>query len=179
MTFKSAALGLAAVCAPLLSATPSPAVELSPFFPLPNYFEKTKNDLLEQQTSWLKDGVKAIEKARAETQAQLDKTPDDAALTAKLADLDKQKAAADKELAVLESPEAGKEADIARKDVVVMNVNRWINALSRQATEQLKIAILKDGLERDGAERRHIQLNGQADELERAKHTSSFEAWGR
>ena len=63
--------------------------------------------------------------------------------------------------------------------MVVLNVNRWINALGRQATEQLKIAILKDGLERDVAERRHIQLNGQADELERAKHSTSFEAWGR
>jgi hypothetical protein len=154
-------------------------VELSAYFPLPNYFEKTKDGLLEQQTSWLSDGVKAIDKARVETQEKLDKNAGDAALTEKLATLDKQKAAAVKELDVLKSDTAGKEADLARKDIVVMNVNRWINALSRQATEQLKIAILKDGLERDVAERRHIQLNGQADELERAKHSTSFEAWGR
>ncbi|MBY6241860.1 hypothetical protein [Methylosinus sp. Sm6] len=179
MTFKSAALGLVAVCAPLLVATPTPAVEISPFFPLPNYFEKTKTDLLEQQTSWLADGVKAIDKARAETQEKLDKTPGDAALTARLAELDKQKAAAVRELDILKSDAAGKEADALRKDIVVANINRWINALSRQATEQLKIAILSDGLQRDVAERRHIQLNGQADELERAKHTSSFEGWGR
>jgi hypothetical protein len=179
MTLRIAALGLvAALCAPLLAA-PARAVEVSPYFPLPNYFERTRNDLLEQVTSWLTDGVKAIDKARVETQEKLDKTPDDAALVQKLADLDTEKAKAIKELDVLKSPAAGKEADLARKEVVVMNINRWINAVARQATEQLKIAILKDGLERDAAERRHIQLSGQADELERAKHSTSFEAWGR
>ena len=101
MTVKFASLGLAAVVCASLLAAPARAVELNAYFPLPNYFEKTKDGLLEQQTAWLADGVKAIDKARAETQEKLDKSPGDAALTDKLAELDKQKAAAVKELDVL------------------------------------------------------------------------------
>lgn len=97
----------------------------------------------------------------------------------KLAELDAQLAAAVKERDILKSDATGRDAELARKNLVVSNINRWINGLARKATEQLKIAILKDGAERDAAERRHIQLSQQADDLEKVKHEPAFEAWGR
>lgn len=175
-------VGFAAVLATLLVGGPARAVEISPYFPLPNSFDTkgvVKDSVLEQQIAWLNDGLAALEKARQETQAQLEKNASDAALQDKLKSLEGQTAAAAKERDVLTSDAAGKEAELARKNIVVGNLNKWINALARKATEQLKIAILKDGVERDAAERRHIQLSGQADELEKLKHDPSFEAWGR
>jgi hypothetical protein len=178
--FKVASFGLAALLLAPLLAAPARAVELSPYFPLPNYFEtKGKDAVLGQQISWLEEGIAALDKARAETREQLEKKSDDAALKEKLDGLDAQYAAAVKERDILKSDASGRDAERGRKDIVVSNLNRWINGLSRKATEQLKIAILKDGIERDAAERRHLQLSGQADDLEQAKHQSSFEAWGR
>jgi hypothetical protein len=173
-------IGLSAAAFVLLAVGAARAVEVGPYFPLPNYFDlKGKEELLEQQVSWLKDGVAAVQKARGEIEAKAAKAEADPALQNKLKELDALKAAAEKELAILANDAGDRETELARKDVVITNINRWINALARKATEQLKIAILKDGLERDAAERQHIQLSGQADELERAKHQSSVEAWGR
>lgn len=180
MPSKFAKLGFAAAVSALLAAGAARAVEVGPYFPLPNYFDvKGKDELLGQQISWLKDGIAAVEKARGEIQAQAAKADSDPALQDKLKELDKLSATAVKERDILTSDEVGREAEIDRKNVVIANINRWINALARKATEQLKIAILKDGLERDAAERRHLQLSGQAEDLERAKHQSSVEAWGR
>ncbi|WP_026191503.1 MULTISPECIES: hypothetical protein [Methylosinus] len=167
---KFATLALAVMISAPFAAAPARAVEISPFFPLPNSFDvkgPIKDGVLAQQISWLEDGIAAIEKARAGA------APD------KLADLDAQLAAAVKERDILKSDETGRDAELARKNLVVTNINRWINGLARKATEQLKIAILKDGAERDAAERRHIQLSQQADDLEKVKHEPAFEAWGR
>lgn len=167
------------VCA---ASLPARAVEISPYFPLPNSFDvkgSAKESMLDQQISWLKDGIAALDKAKQETQEQLQKNSSDAALQEKLKGLETQYATAVKERDILTSEEIGKEAELQRKAVVVTNINRWLNALARKATEQLKIAILKDGVERDVAERRHIQLTMQADELEKLKRDSTFEAWGR
>lgn len=177
-------LGAAVVSALLVGAAglPARAIEISPYFPLPNSFDVkgvAKELLLEQQISWLKEGIAALDKARQETQAQLEKNSSDAALQEKLKALDAQLTTAVKERDILTSDAVGKEAELARKSVVVTNLNRWINALARKATEQLKIAILKDGAERDAAERRHMQLSAQADDLEKVKHDPSVEAWGR
>ncbi|WP_245278273.1 hypothetical protein [Methylosinus sp. PW1] len=167
---KFATLALAVLISAPFAAAPARAVEISPFFPLPNSFDvkgPIKDGVLAQQISWLEDGIAAIEKARAGA------APD------KLAELDAQLAAAVKERDILKSDETGRDAELARKNLVVTNINRWINGLARKATEQLKIAILKDGAERDAAERRHIQLSQQADDLEKVKHEPAFEAWGR
>lgn len=167
---KFATLALAVLISAPFAAAPARAVEISPFFPLPNSFDvkgPIKDGVLAQQISWLEDGIAAIEKARAGA------APD------KLAELDAQLAAAVKERDILKSDETGRDAELARKNLVVTNINRWINGLARKATEQLKIAILKDGPERDAAERRHIQLSQQADDLEKVKHEPAFEAWGR
>lgn len=167
---KFATLALAVMISAPFAAAPARAVEISPFFPLPNSFDvkgPIKDGVLAQQISWLEDGIAAIEKARAGA------APD------KLAELDAQLAAAVKERDILKSDETGRDAELARKNLVVTNINRWINGLARKATEQLKIAILKDGAERDAAERRHIQLSQQADDLEKVKHEPAFEAWGR
>ncbi|CAN2535442.1 hypothetical+protein [Methylocapsa aurea] len=168
---KLATLALAAMISAPFAAAPARAVEISPFFPLPNSFDvkgPIKDGVLAQQISWLDDGIAAIEKARAGTTA-----PD------KIAELDAQLAAAVKERDILKGDAGGRDVELARKTLVVTNINRWINALARKATEQLKIAILKDGAERDAAERRHIQLSQQADDLEKVKHEPAFEAWGR
>jgi hypothetical protein len=167
---KFATLALAVLISAPFAAAPARAVEINSFFPLPNSFDvrgPIKDGVLAQQIAWLDDGIAAIEKARA------------GAAPEKLAELDAQLAAAVKERDVLKSDAAGRDAELARKNIVVTNLNRWINALARKATEQLKIAILKDGAERDAAERRHIQLSQQADDLEKLKHDPGFEAWGR
>lgn len=181
---KKIGLGAAVVSALLIGAAglPARAIEVGPYFPLPNSFDlkgPVKESLVEQQVSWLNEGIAALEKARHETQAQLEKNSADAALQDKLKGLDAQYATAVKERDILTSDAIGKDAELARKSVVVTNLNRWINALARKATEQLKIAILKDGAERDAAERRHMQLSAQADDLEKVKHDPSVEAWGR
>lgn len=175
-------VGFAAIVATLLAGGPARAVDISPYFPLPNSFDTkgvVKESLLEQQIAWLNDGLAALNKAHQETQVQLEKNSSDSALQEKLKSIEAQTATATKERDILTSDAAGKDAELARKSVVVNNINKWINALGRKATEQLKIAILKDGAERDAAERRHIQLSTQADELEKIKHDSSVEAWGR
>lgn len=179
IALRVAVASAALVCAANL---PARAVEIGPYFPLPNSFDvkgSAKDSMLDQQISWLKDGVAALEKAKQETQEQLQKNSSDAALQEKLKGLEAQYAAEVKERDILTSDEIGKDIELQRKSVVVNNINRWLNALGRKATEQLKIAILKDGAERDMAERRHIQLTMQADELEKLKHDSTFEVWGR
>jgi hypothetical protein len=179
---KKGGFAAAAICVLLAIGVGSPAraADVGPYFPLPNYFDtKNKDEILEQVTTWIKDGISALEKAKRETQEQLDKNGSDAALQEKLKSIDAQIESAVKERDILTSDAIGKEAELQRKNVTTVIINKWINAVSRKATEALKIAILKDGLERDAAERRHIQLSGQADELERVKHHSTYEAWGR
>lgn len=177
LVLRAAVASATLVCAANL---PARAADVGPYFPLPNYFDtKNKDEILEQATSWLKDGIAALEKARRETQEQLDKNSSDAALQEKLKAIDAQLSSAVKERDILTSDAVGREAELERKEITVTIINKWINAVGRKATEAMKTAILKDGLERDAAERRHIQLAGQADELEKVKHHSSFQAWAR
>ena len=59
----------------------------------------------------------------------------------------------------------------------MLNVNQWINELGRQATEQLKIAIMKDGMEAQVAENQHARLSEQADAIERSKNDTTVVNW--
>lgn len=70
-----------------------------------------------------------------------------------------------------------KEIQAERKRLFLLNVNRWINGLNRSATEQMKIAIMKDGAEAMTGERMAAHYSEQADEIERAKHDTSIENW--
>jgi hypothetical protein len=66
-----------------------------------------------------------------------------------------------------------------RKDKLLLNLNQWINELNHLATEQMKIAIMKDGNEALAAQNRNFQLSEQADNLEKAKRDPSIENWGK
>ncbi|MFY9629107.1 MAG: hypothetical protein WAK03_13285, partial [Methylocystis sp.] len=81
------------------------------------------------------------------------------------------------EIAIEDKDMAPKEEQAERKRLFLLNVNQWIVELGRQATEQLKIAILKDGAEAEAAQNRHIQLSDMADALEKAKRDISVESW--
>ncbi len=81
------------------------------------------------------------------------------------------------EIAIANEDISPKEAQAERKRRFLLNVNQWINELGRQATQQLKIAILKDGAEAMAAENLHVQLAEQADAIERAKNDSSVVNW--
>ena len=72
---------------------------------------------------------------------------------------------------------AGRLKQAERKRLFMLNVNQWINEIGRQATEQLKIAILKDGMEAQVAENQHARLSEQADAIERAKNDTTVVNW--
>lgn len=182
---KMSGAGAALISALLFGASilPARAAEVGPYFPLPNSFDikggSVKDSLMKQQVDWLADGIAKLEKARREASDRLEANKSDAALAEKLKSLDEQYEAAVKERETLTSEATGKEAQLEQKRLFILNVNRWINALGREATEQLKIAIMTDGAERDAAERRNMQLSARADELEKAKQDQSIEMWGR
>ena len=74
---------------------------------------------------------------------------------------------------------AARDIQSERKNKLLLNVNQWINELNHLATEQMKIAIMKDGAEAATAQARNYQLSEQADNLEKAKHDPSLENWGK
>jgi hypothetical protein len=152
------------------SAFPAAAVEIGPYFPLPNSFAITgsaKDSLLHQMNAWLTDGLERLKKARAEAGVAEDKAKA----------LDQQIENASKEQAVLADETEAKEVQRERKRLFLLNLNRWINGLNKAATEQMKIAIMSDGAVAQTAEHRNYQLSQQADELENAKRDPSIESW--
>jgi hypothetical protein len=180
------------ICAALvgvlsMAASPAPtrAAELGPYFPLPNYFPITgsaKDSLLQIQKTWLTDGLGKLKKGRDEAAAALEKAKaaggaDQAASEEKLKALDKQIEDVSKELELASDDTASKEIQTERKRLFLLNINKWINALNNAATQQMKIAIMKDGAEAMTGERMAAHYSQQADDLERAKHDSSIENW--
>ena len=82
------------------------------------------------------------------------------------------------ELALSDNNDSSHEIQAERKRKLLLHLNQWINELNRLATEQMKIAIMKDGAEAMAAQNRNYQLSEQADNLEKAKRDPSFEDWG-
>ncbi len=161
------------------------AAELGPYFPIPNNFAisgSAKDSLLKIQNDWLSTGLAKLKKARDEAAAALEKAKADgsdqvAALEEKFKALEKQTDDVAKELALETDETVTKEIQAERKRLFLLNVNRWINGLNRSATEQMKIAIMKDGAEAMTGERMAAHYSEQADEIERAKHDTSIENW--
>lgn len=169
-----------------LSAAPAQAAKIGPYFPVPNSFNLNgimREALLQIQASWLQNGLDNLKKARAEADGQLEKAKADkpdqvAALEEKVKKLDEEIDATNKEIAVANDSTDSREIQGERKRRFMLNLNQWINELNRLATEQMKIAILKDGMEAQVAQNRNYQLSEQADSLEKAKRDSSVENWG-
>jgi hypothetical protein len=170
-----------------LGAVPSEAAKLGPYFPLPKSFPLSgpgKTALLKIQADWLQNGLENLQKAQTETTAALEKAkaengkPEDVAkLEEKLKTLDTDIKATEEEIAIENNETGPKEEQAERKRLFMLNVNQWINELGRLATEQLKIAILKDGMEAQVAENQHARLSEQADAIERAKNDTTVVNW--
>lgn len=169
-----------------LSTAPAQAAKIGPYFPAPNSFNLNgivRDALLQIQANWLQNGLDNLKKARAEADGQLEKAKADkpdqvAALEEKIKKLDEEIDATDKEIAVANDSTDSRDVQGERKRRFMLNLNQWINELNHQATEQMKIAILKDGMEAQAAQNRNYQLSEQADSLEKAKRDSSIENWG-
>ncbi len=178
---------LALAAALLLGAIPAQAAKLGPYFPLPKSFPLSgpgKTALLKIQADWLQNGLDNLQKAQKETTAALEKAkadnakPEDVAkLEEKLKTLDTDIKATEEEIAIENNDTGTKEEQTERKRLFMLNVNQWINELGRQATEQLKIAIMKDGMEAQVAENQHERLSEQADAIERAKNDTTVVNW--
>ena len=178
---------LALAAALLLGAIPTQAAKLGPYFPLPKSFPLSgpgKTALLKIQADWLQNGLENLQKAEKETTAALEKAkadnakPEDVAkLEEKLKTLDTDIKATEEEIAIENNDTGPKEEQAERKRLFMLNVNQWINELGRQATEQLKIAIMKDGMEAQVAENQHARLSEQADAIERAKNDTTVVNW--
>jgi hypothetical protein len=175
--------------AALLFCPPAFAVpKIGPNFPLPENTAVSgtpRDSLLKQAEDWLETGFKNLEKARKVTAEALDKAkaadakPQDiAALDEKLKKLDADIASTKEDLELVsDDNDLSKERQRERKRVLILIVDQWINEIGRLATQQLKAAVLGDGLQAEIAQNRHIQLSEQADALERAKHDASIENW--
>lgn len=178
-----ALIGLLA-CATL--APPAEAAQLGKYFPLPNSLNISgvpRNSLLKIQSSWLQNGLDNLKKARAEAEAALEKAKSGAAdqvaaVEENVKKLDGMIAEAQEELALSDNNDSSHEIQRERKRKLMLNLNQWINELNRLATEQMKIAILKDGAEAMVAQNRNYQLSEQADNLEKSKRDPSIENWG-
>lgn len=178
---------LALAAALLLGAIPAQAAKLGPYFPLPKSFPLSgpgKTALLKIQADWLQNGLDNLQKAEKETTAALEKAkadnakPEDVAkLEEKLKTLDTDIKATEEEIGIENNDTGTKEEQTERKRLFMLNVNQWINELGRQATEQLKIAIMKDGMEAQVAENQHERLSEQADAIERAKNDTTVVNW--
>ena len=178
---------LALAAALFLGAIPAQAAKLGPYFPLPKSFPLSgpgKTALLKIQADWLQNGLENLQKAQTETTAALEKAkaengkPEDVAkLEEKLKTLDADIKATEEEIAIENNDTGPKEEQAERKRLFMLNVNQWINELGRQATEQLKIAIMKDGMEAQVAENQHARLSEQADAIERAKNDTTVVNW--
>jgi hypothetical protein len=182
-----AALAASLVAGVLGLAAPAQAAKLGPYFPIPNGFNLNgvaRDSLLAIQSSWLKNGLDNLEKAKKETEAALEKAKSGAAdqvpaLEAKLKDVDKliEDTKAEIALATDASPDHAVQKE--RKDKLLGNVNQWINELEHMATEQMKIAIMSDGGVAMTAEKLNHQYSTSADELQKAKRDPSIENWGK
>jgi hypothetical protein len=153
-----------------LWAAPTHAAQIGPYFPIPYSFNLSgvaRDALLKTQTKWLQDGLDNLKKARAEA-------ADD---EEKVKKLDEQIAETEEEIALSENNAASHDIQRERKRKLLLNLNQWINELNRLATEQMKIAILKDGAEALAAQNRNYQLSEQADNLEKLKGDPSVQDW--
>ncbi len=178
---------LALAAALFLGAIPAQAAKLGPYIPLPKSFPLSgpgKTALLKIQADWLQNGLENLQKAEKETTAALEKAkadnakPEDVAkLEEKLKTLDADIKATEEEIGIENNDTGTKEEQAERKRLFMLNVNQWINELGRLATEQLKIAILKDGMEAQVAENQHARLSEQADAIERAKNDTTVVNW--
>jgi len=178
---------LALAASLFLGAIPAQAAKLGPYFPLPKSFPLSgpgKTALLKIQADWLQNGLENLQKAEKETTAALEKAkadnakPEDVAkLEEKLKTLDADIKATEEEIGIENNDTGTKEEQAERKRLFMLNVNQWINELGRLATEQLKIAILKDGMEAQVAENQHARLSEQADAIERAKNDTTVVNW--
>ena len=190
---KATAAGRALLFATLLCGTAvfatsaARAAAIGPYFPLPNGFNLTgvaKDALLNIQSTWLQNGLDNLTKARKEADANLEKAKSSAqdqvaAIEEKIKIIDKTIADTKTELALATNADPQHEIQIERKNKLMLNLNLWINELNRLATEQMKIAILKDGNEAMAAQNRNYPLSEQADNLEKAKQDPSIENWGK
>jgi hypothetical protein len=155
------------------STAPAEAAPLGQYFPIPNSLTLSgvaRDSLLKIQTKWLQNGLDNLKKARAEAEA--------AGSEENVKKLDAMIAETQEELALSENNDSSHEIQRERKRKLMLNLNQWINELNRLATEQMKIAILKDGAEAMAAQNRNYQLSEQADNLEKAKRDPSVEDWG-
>jgi len=178
---------LALAASLFLGAIPAQAAKLGPYFPLPKSFPLSgpgKTALLKIQADWLQNGLENLQKAEKETTAALEKAkadnakPEDVAkLEEKLKTLDADIKATEEEIGIENNDTGTKEEQAERKRLFMLNVNQWINELGRLATEQLKIAILKDGMEAQVAENQHARLSEQAEAIERAKNDTTVVNW--
>jgi len=190
---KATAAGRALLFATLLCGTAmfansaARAAAIGPYFPLPNGFNLTgiaKDSLLNIQSTWLQNGLDNLSKARKEAETDLEKAKSGAqdqvaAVEEKIKTIDKAIIDTKAELALATNTDPQHEIQIDRKNKLMLNLNLWINELNRLATEQMKIAILKDGNEAMAAQNRNYQLSEQADNLEKAKQDPSIENWGK
>ena len=170
-----------------LFLTPAQAAPLGEYFPVPNGFNLNgvaKDALLYTEATWLQDGLDNLAKARKETEAALEKArggaqDQAAALDEKLKKIDKLIEDAKEELALAKNTDSDRAVQGPRKDKLLANLNQWINELNHLATEQMKIAIMKDGNEALAAQNRNYQLSEQADNLEKAKRDPSIQNWSK
>ncbi|WBJ99282.1 hypothetical protein [Methylocystis parvus] len=182
-----AALAATFVAGAASLAAPAEAAKLGPYFPIPNGFNLNgvaRDSLLSIQSSWLKNGLDNLEKARKEADAALEKAkadaPDQAAAAeAKAKDIDKLVEDTKAEIALATDTSPDHAVQKARKDKLLGNVNQWINELERMATEQMKIAIMSDGGVAMTAEKLNHQYSTYADDLQKAKRDASVENWGK
>ncbi|WP_424360906.1 hypothetical protein [Methylocystis parvus] len=182
-----AALAAALVAGAIGLAAPAQAAKIGPYFPIPNGFNLTgiaRDSLLTIQSSWLKNGLDNLEKAKKETEAALEKAKGGAAdqaaaLEAKLKEVDKLIEDTKAEIAIATDTSPDHAVQKERKDKLLANVNQWINELDRMATEQMKIAIMSDGGVAMTAEKLNHQYSTFADDLQKAKRDASIENWGK
>ncbi|MGJ0396805.1 MAG: hypothetical protein ACR65U_11340 [Methylocystis sp.] len=166
-------------------ASPAAAAQLGQYFPIPNSLSISgvpRDSLLKLQSKWLQNGLDNLKKARAEAEAALEKakagaTDQVAAAEENLKKIDEMIAQTTEELALSDNNDSSHEIQAERKRKLMLHLNQWINELNRLATEQMKIAILKDGAEAMTAQHRNYQLSEQADNLEKAKTDPSILDW--
>ena len=171
-----------------VSTQPAFAAKIGPYFPIPNslsFSGSPKDALLKIQSSWLQRGLDNLKKARAQAGDEIEKgkaggatAEQTAALEEKIKTLDADIEATAKEIEIANDATDSKEVQFERKRLFLLHLNQWINELDHLATEQMKIAILKDGAEAQVAQNRNFQLSQQADDLEKAKQDSSITNWG-
>ncbi|MGD9543385.1 MAG: hypothetical protein AB7F41_04300 [Methylocystis sp.] len=166
-------------------AAPAEAAQLGQYFPIPNSLNFSgvpRDSILKIQSKWLQNGLDNLKKARAEAEAALEKAksgaPDEvAAAEENVKKLDAMIAETEEELALSDNNDSSHDIQKERKRKLMLNLNQWINELNHLATEQMKIAILKDGAEAQAAQNRNYQLSEEADNLEKAKIDPSILNW--